>query len=82
MRKKKFGKLTERVERVVGRLSKKEEEIIRKRYLEDDSFDYIVAGEVGLSERAYTRMKTRAFYKLAFILKLEVLVEDPDPVPA
>jgi len=74
--------LTERVEWAVSRLSKKEEEIIRKRYLEDENFDYIVAGEVGLSERTYTRMKARAFYKLAFMLKLEVLAEDPDPVPA
>jgi hypothetical protein len=30
----------------------------------------------------HTRMKARAFYKLAFMLKLEVLAEDPDPVPA
>ncbi|MED0676735.1 ArpU family phage packaging/lysis transcriptional regulator [Aneurinibacillus thermoaerophilus] len=74
--------LTERVEWAVSRLSKKEEEIIRKRYLEDESFDYIVAGEVGLSERTYTRVKARAFYKLAFMLKLEVLAEDPGPVPA
>jgi ArpU family phage transcriptional regulator len=74
--------LTERVEWAVSRLSRKEEEIIRKRYLdEDEAFDYIVAGEVGLSERTYTRVKARAFYKLAFMLKLEVLSEDPDPVP-
>ncbi|MMZ54180.1 hypothetical protein D1872_159980 [compost metagenome] len=42
--------LTERVERAVNRLSKKERETIQKRYLEDESFDYIVVGEVGLSE--------------------------------
>lgn len=68
--------LTERVERAVSRLSKKEEQIIRLRYLEDESFDYIVAGEVGLSERTYTRVKARAFYKLAFMLKLEVIVKE------
>ncbi|WP_205628687.1 ArpU family phage packaging/lysis transcriptional regulator, partial [Acinetobacter baumannii] len=68
--------LCERVEKAVSRLSKKEREIIEKRYLGDESFDYIVAGEVGLSERTYTRMKARAFYKLAFMLKLEVLAED------
>lgn len=74
--------LTEHVERAVNRLGKKEREIIQLRYLEDENFDYIVAGEVGLSERTYTRMKARAFYKLAFMLKLEVLSEDPNPVPA
>jgi len=42
--------LTKRVERAVSRLSKKEQEIIQKRYLEEEAFDYIVAGEVGLSE--------------------------------
>ncbi|CEH31925.1 ArpU family transcriptional regulator [Aneurinibacillus migulanus] len=73
--------LTERVERAVSRLGKKEREIIQLRYLEDESFDYIVAGEIRLSERTYTRMKARAFYKLAFMLKLEVLSEEPGPVP-
>ncbi|MMZ60101.1 hypothetical protein D1872_221740 [compost metagenome] len=73
--------LTERIERAVSRLGKKEREIIEKRYLEDEGFDYIVAGEVGLSERTYTRIKARAFYKLAFMLKLEVLAEEQDPVP-
>ncbi len=72
--------LCERVEKAVSRLNKKEREIIEKRYLEDESFDYIVAGEVGLSERTYTRTKARAFYKLAFMLKLEVLSEERDPV--
>ncbi|MCP1355505.1 ArpU family phage packaging/lysis transcriptional regulator [Aneurinibacillus migulanus] len=72
--------LTERIERAVSRLGKKEREIIQLRYLEDESFDYIVAGEIGLSERTYTRMKARAFYKLAFMLRLEVLAENTDPV--
>jgi DNA-directed RNA polymerase specialized sigma subunit len=60
----------------VSRLSKKEKEIIRKRYLEDKSFDYIVAGEVGLSEWTYTPMKMYVSYKLAFMLKLEVVIEE------
>jgi ArpU family phage transcriptional regulator len=75
-REREIRELTERVEKAVSRLSKKEEEIIRKRYLENESFDYIVAGEVGLSERTYTRIKARAFYKLAFMLKLEVVIEE------
>ncbi|MED0672074.1 hypothetical protein P4S95_18005 [Aneurinibacillus aneurinilyticus] len=68
--------LTERVERAVGWLSRKEKEIIQLRYLEYGNFNYIVAGEVGLSERTYTRMKARVFYKLAFMLKLEVIVKE------
>ncbi|MEZ2658415.1 ArpU family phage packaging/lysis transcriptional regulator [Aneurinibacillus aneurinilyticus] len=68
--------LTERVERAVGWLSRKEKEIIQLRYLEYRSFNYIVAGEVGLSERTYTRMKARVFYKLVFMLKLEIIVKE------
>ncbi len=69
--------LTERVERAVSRLSRKEREIIQKRYLEEEeAFDYIVCGDVHLSERTYARIKARAFYKLAFMLRLEVLAEE------
>ncbi|MFY0545470.1 ArpU family phage packaging/lysis transcriptional regulator [Brevibacillus sp. H7] len=69
--------LTERVERAVGRLDKKERELIQKRYLtEADALDYIVCGEIGMSKRTYERVKGRAFYKLAFMLRLESVVED------
>ncbi|MHB0802742.1 ArpU family transcriptional regulator [Bacillus thuringiensis] len=48
-------------------------EIIMKRYLEDeDVCDYMIYNEMGMSERTYRRVKARAFYKLAFALRLEV----------
>ncbi|MGQ7279986.1 ArpU family phage packaging/lysis transcriptional regulator [Brevibacillus thermoruber] len=42
--------LTERVEKAVSRLGKRQQQIIRKRYLEDEhATDYRVWGEIGLS---------------------------------
>jgi ArpU family phage transcriptional regulator len=69
--------ITERVEKAVNRLGKKEKEIITKRYLEEeDAYDYIICSEVGMSKRSYERAKARAFYKLAFMLRLEVMHVD------
>ncbi len=52
---------------------KNQRDIIVKRYLEDeDVCDYMVYNEIGMSERTYRRVKARAFYKLAFALRLEV----------
>jgi ArpU family phage transcriptional regulator len=71
--------LTERVERAVNKLPKRQREIIKLRYLNDDvegNYDYIVCMELGISERTYGREKSRAVYTLAFMLKLEVLVEE------
>ncbi len=69
--------LTERVEWAVSRLSRKEIEIIQKRYLSDEeTFDYLLCDELHMSERTYARIKAKAFYKLAFMLKLEVLEEE------
>jgi len=59
--------------RGVNRLSKLEREIIYKRYLEgEETFDYEIYNDIGFSERRYYRIKARIFYKLAFILKIEV----------
>jgi ArpU family phage transcriptional regulator len=59
--------------RGVNRLSKIEREVIYRRYLEDEEvFDYEIYNEMGMSERRYYRLKARTFYKLAFILKIEV----------
>jgi ArpU family phage transcriptional regulator len=70
---KRIQEITERVERAVSRLGYREREIIRKRYLEDeDTPDYLVYTDLGMSERQYYRVKARAFYKLAFMLRLEV----------
>ncbi|MED4461846.1 ArpU family phage packaging/lysis transcriptional regulator [Metabacillus fastidiosus] len=61
----------------VNRLSKMEREIIYKRYLEDEeTFDYEIYSELILSERRYYRLKARIFYKLAFVLRIEVYKDE------
>lgn len=66
----------ERVQRAVNRLNHLERGIIIQKYMkEDDVFDYEVYSDFNISERKYYRLKSRAFYKLAFILKLEVYNE-------
>ncbi|MEC2554177.1 ArpU family phage packaging/lysis transcriptional regulator, partial [Bacillus tropicus] len=48
-------------------------DIISKRYLEEeDVCDYMIYNEIGMTERTYRRWKSRAFYNLAFALRLEV----------
>ena len=64
------------VTRAVNRLSYDERSIIITRYMGDDEwFDYEVYQELNMSERKYYRVKPRAFYKLAFALKVEVYKE-------
>ncbi|WP_420973812.1 ArpU family phage packaging/lysis transcriptional regulator [Bacillus thuringiensis] len=71
-------KMAFRVEQALSRFGnspagKNQRDIIVKRYLEDeDVCDYMVYNEIGMSERTYRRVKARAFYKLAFALRLEV----------
>ncbi|MBP1950272.1 ArpU family phage transcriptional regulator [Virgibacillus litoralis] len=61
------------IQKAVNRLSYQERSIIINRYLKsDDVYDYEVYNELGYSERKYYRLKARSFYKLAFILKIEV----------
>ncbi|WP_144501814.1 ArpU family phage packaging/lysis transcriptional regulator [Bacillus thuringiensis] len=56
-----------------SRAGKIQRDIINKRYLEEeDVCDYMVYNEVGMAERTYRRWKSRAFYNLAFALRLEV----------
>lgn len=56
----------------VNRLGFKERAILIRRYMtEDDVFDYEVYNGLNISERTYHRIKSRAFYKLAFALKIE-----------
>ncbi|MFD2133322.1 ArpU family phage packaging/lysis transcriptional regulator [Pseudogracilibacillus auburnensis] len=65
-----------RIRKAVNRLNYQERTIIIKRYLNrDDVYDYEVYNELGFSERKYYRIKSRAFYKLAFALKIEVYKE-------
>ncbi|SET84886.1 phage transcriptional regulator, ArpU family [Oceanobacillus limi] len=62
-----------RIQRAVNRLTYQERSIIIKRYLTDeDVYDYEIYNELGFSERKYYRIKSRAFYKLALILRIEV----------
>lgn len=66
-------KYIELVRKAVNRLSAKEREIIIKRYLQDEEvFDYEIYNEIGYSERRYYRLKSRIFYKLSFLLRIEV----------
>ncbi|MFD2628802.1 ArpU family phage packaging/lysis transcriptional regulator [Oceanobacillus kapialis] len=60
----------------VNRLAYQERSIIINRYLQNEEvFDYEVYNDLGYSERKYYRIKARAFYKLAFILRIEVYEE-------
>jgi ArpU family phage transcriptional regulator len=64
------------VRKGINKLNFKEREMIIKRYLEDEEmYDYELYNEMGMSERKFYRLKSRAFYKLAFALKLEVYEE-------
>lgn len=65
-----------RIQRAVNRLAYQERTVIINRYLSNnDVYDYEVYNELGYSERKYYRIKSRAFYKLAFILRIEVYEE-------
>ncbi|WP_163526632.1 ArpU family phage packaging/lysis transcriptional regulator [Halobacillus ihumii] len=62
-----------RIRNAVNRLPFKERSVIVKRYMEhEDILDYMAYNELGYSERHYYRLKARAIYKLAFVLRIEV----------
>jgi ArpU family phage transcriptional regulator len=66
-------KFIEWVRKAINKLHFKEREMIIKRYLENEEiYDYELYNQLGMSERKYYRLKARAFYKLAFALKIEV----------
>ncbi|MBY6053313.1 ArpU family phage packaging/lysis transcriptional regulator [Cytobacillus firmus] len=68
------------IRKAVNRLAPKEREIIIKRYLhEEELYDYEIYNEMGFSERRYYRQKARIFYKLAFLLKIEVYKKEEHP---
>lgn len=65
-----------KVSMAVNRLGYKERAILIRRYMtDDDLYDYQVYNELHMSERTYHRHKSKAFYKLAFALRLEVYEE-------
>jgi ArpU family phage transcriptional regulator len=69
------------IRRGVNRLSPRERKLIIKRYLSDEEiYDYELYNEMGMSESKYYRLKARAFYKLVFILRIEVYKEEETPV--
>ncbi|NWL87568.1 hypothetical protein DMN77_08115 [Paenibacillus sp. 79R4] len=66
----------ERVEKAVNRLPKRQQLIIRTKYLNtEEMWDYEVADEIGYSYRHYKRIKSYAIYRLATALGLIVLKE-------
>lgn len=66
----------ERVEKAVSRLGRKQQTLIRMRYLEDDNvMDSEVAAELGYSERHYRRIKSVAIYRLATSFGMMILRE-------
>lgn len=61
------------IRKAVNKLNFKEREMIVKRYLDDvERYDYELYNEMGMSESKFYRIKVRAFYKLAFALKIEI----------
>jgi ArpU family phage transcriptional regulator len=65
-----------KIQKAVNRLSYSERAVMINRYLiEDEVYDYEIYNKLGFSETKYYRIKARAFYKLAFILRIEVYEE-------
>lgn len=62
-----------RIVRAVNRLTKLQRELIVKRYMSmEEPRDYDVYNEMCISESKYYREREKAFYKLAFALRIEV----------
>ncbi|UFU00356.1 ArpU family transcriptional regulator [Radiobacillus kanasensis] len=65
------------VQKCVNRLSRNERAIIVNLYfVEEEPMNYIVYNKLGFSETKYYKIKADAFYKLAFIMKLQVYEEE------
>ena len=66
----------EQVMRALRMLSRRQREIIERRYLDDeDVLDTNVFVDMCISERTYYYEKEKALYRLAFALRLEVYEE-------
>lgn len=75
MRREYINKIT----KAVNRLRYQERNILIKRYLTDEEvYDYEVYNELGFSESKYYRIKSDAFYRLAFALRIVVYKEVND----
>ncbi|WP_429904348.1 ArpU family phage packaging/lysis transcriptional regulator [Geobacillus stearothermophilus] len=65
--------MEKRIRRAVNRLNKMERELIIRRYMTlEEPYDYEVYNEMGVSESKFYRIREKAFYKLAFALRIEV----------
>lgn len=63
------------VEQALLLLDELEQEMISKRYLQRDKLlDFLLFHELNLSERTYRRVKAKAIAKLAYMLRLEVIL--------
>ncbi|WP_324627780.1 ArpU family phage packaging/lysis transcriptional regulator [Priestia megaterium] len=70
----------QQVQRAVNRLNKRERELIIKTYMTyEDVYVFDIYNEMGISEATYYRIREKAFYKIAFALKLQVYKEAETP---
>ncbi|MGO4953086.1 ArpU family phage packaging/lysis transcriptional regulator [Paenibacillus sp. DRB1-1] len=68
------------LELAMSKLSSVQREVIQRSYLDDDGeFDYIIAGELHMSDRRLREIKQTALDTLAGMLRLTVLVENSVP---
>lgn len=67
----------ERVERAVGRLDKRGRILMTERYMREENVKDIdvYMEHLHISSVTYSRLKWRTFYKIALILKIEVIKE-------
>ncbi|MGR6763186.1 hypothetical protein ACU1JV_15215 [Paenibacillus sp. T2-29] len=57
----------------MSKLSSIQREVIQRSYLDDEGeFDFIVCGDLGLSDRTFRRIKSEALNILAAALRVEV----------
>lgn len=81
MKEQELKEKSDHIDWALNRLSRKEREIITRRYLdteEDEVFDMLLCGELGMSDRTYRRIKAAAFYQLSIKLRMAVYVW-PEP---
>lgn len=64
---------SELLDLAMSKLSTLQREVIMRSYLDDEGeFDYINAGEIGISDSTYRREKRTGIFTLACLLNLEV----------
>ncbi|MFT9367001.1 MAG: ArpU family phage packaging/lysis transcriptional regulator [Paenibacillus polymyxa] len=76
----KFQAKDELLELAMSKLSSIQREVIQRSYLDNEGeFDYIIAGELHMSDRRLREIKQAALDTLAGMLRLTVLVEKSVP---